>query len=77
MSDYKELDDISREDLIQKFKVFYNKFKEYEQDNERLRKCVHNMYNEFNKFSLLFLLNSNLSENDKNTFKECFQKYLK
>lgn len=52
-------------------------YKELEQDNERLRKCVHNMYNEFNKFSLLFLLNSNLSEKDKDTFKECFQKYLK
>ena len=43
----------------------------------RLRKAVHNMYVDFKSLSLKFLLEADLTTEDKKLFKECFSNYLK
>lgn len=55
----------------------YEKIQTLEDDNERLRKAVTGMYDTFKKYSLKFIVESDLSTDDLNLFKQIFKSYLK
>lgn len=51
-----------------------------EEKEEEIQKCktrMHSMYNSIRDASLKFLLNSNISNDDKELFKKCFEFYMK
>ena len=47
------------------------------EDNNRLKKAVHNIYEAFKAKSLQFIVNSDISSDDLKLFKEIFKSYLK
>lgn len=51
--------------------------KELKEDNERLRKAVHNIYDEFKKRALKFIVSGVSTGEQLQIFKEIFATYLK